>query len=108
MKILPDVYKRWQASPLKQNPSSSNSDSITNGGAKAVTTRNTDLGFADKPIFKYLFYRERNKYAKKKKVIPETTMSPPGQTIVSNCTLVPDTKPTRRHFVLPAILFLFL
>lgn len=32
-------------------------------------------------------------------ILPETTMSPPGQTIVSNRTLDADTKPTRRHFV---------
>lgn len=32
-------------------------------------------------------------------ILPETTISPPGQTIVSNRTLDADTKPTRRHFV---------
>lgn len=34
-----------------------------------------------------------------KKILPETTISPPGQTIVSNRTLDADTKPTWRHFV---------
>lgn len=29
---------------------------------------------------------------------PDTTISPPGQIIVSNRTLEPDTEPTRRHF----------
>lgn len=31
--------------------------------------------------------------------VPDTTISPPGQTIVSNRTLDAETKPTRRHLV---------
>lgn len=30
-------------------------------------------------------------------ISPETTISPPGQTIVSNRTLDAETEPTRRH-----------
>lgn len=53
---------------------------MTKGGARAVTTRNTERGLADNP---------------------ETTISPPGQTMVSRWTLVPEISPTRRHLVSP-------
>jgi hypothetical protein len=53
----PEVDKRWQGRPRRHSPSSSKLDSMTNGGDKDVTTRNTDRALVDKP---------------------ETTISPPG------------------------------
>lgn len=41
----------WHGNPRKHKPSSSNSDSITNGGAKAVTIRKTDRALADRPVY---------------------------------------------------------
>lgn len=99
----PDVDKRWHGSPRRHNPSSSKLDSITKGGDKDVTTRNTERALVDSP---------------------ETTMSPPGlhgerrfmsikneassihcsyQTIVSKWTFRPNTKPTRLHLVLSGL-----
>lgn len=46
---IPTGDTRWHGSPRKHKPSSSNSDSITNGGASAVTMRNTVRAPADKP-----------------------------------------------------------
>lgn len=91
---------------------------MTNGGANAVTIRKTCLAPADKPVlkkwmyalsffsfwvavcvFEVFFPSKIEISAVFQVILPETTMSPPGQTIVSNRTLDADTKPTRRHFV---------
>lgn len=47
---VPTGETRWHRKPRKHKPSSSNSDSMTNGGANAVTIRNTVRAPADKPV----------------------------------------------------------
>lgn len=47
---VPIGDKKWHGKPRKHKPSSSNSDSMTNGGANAVTIRNTERARADKPF----------------------------------------------------------
>lgn len=63
--------------PLRHCPSSSNSLSMTKGGARAVTTLNTVLARVETAA---------------------TDRSPPGQIIVSTLTFRPETRPTRFHF----------
>lgn len=65
--------------PLRHCPSSSSSLSITKGGARAVTTLKTVRALVDTAA---------------------TERSPPGQIMVSRRTDLPDTIPTRFHFVL--------
>lgn len=50
---VPPDDTRWHGKPRKHSPSSSNSDSITNGGANAVTMRNTERARADNPAIQF-------------------------------------------------------
>lgn len=46
---IPETVNRRQTNPLKHKPSSSTSDSKTNGGDSEVTIRKTDRAFDDSP-----------------------------------------------------------
>lgn len=53
---IPCTDNRWHGNPRKHSPSSSNSDSMTNGGANAVTIRNTERARADRPALDWIIY----------------------------------------------------
>lgn len=54
--VVPFADNRWHGNPRKHSPSSSNSDSMTNGGANAVTIRNTERARADRPALDWIMY----------------------------------------------------
>lgn len=78
-------YLNWRILPLRHWPSSSSSLSMTKGGESAVTTRKAVRALEE---------------------IAATERSPPGQTIVSKRTDLPDTKPTFFQRTLFWVLFL--